>query len=160
MLLTGVLGEVRVIGLTHNPFANFLYCRLDTNFLWRYAPKDWIVPTSADILHSQAPQIRKSIESVMMKRESVTRIFEDGKYEKEIAEILRYCAPVVVTNSRGVSEVRMRKRNFFYTKNFNNDTQLNAKKSRRISAAFMRGSVSWTNDALSASIPRSIELDI
>ena len=159
MLLSGVLGEIRVIG--HSHIFPFIYiCRLDTNFLWRYAPKDWIVPTSADILHSQAPQIRKSIESVMMKRESVTRVFEDGKYEKEIAEILRYCAPVVVKNSRGVNEVHMRKRNVFYSKNFNNDTQLNTKKSRRISAAFMQGSVSWTNDALTTKVPKSMKVDI
>lgn len=133
---------------------------MDTNFLWRYAPKDWIIPTSADILHSQAPYLRKSIESVMMKKETVTRIFEDGKYEKEIEDILRYCAPVVVTNNRGVSEIRMRKRNVFFSKNFNNDSQLIDKKTRRISAAFMRGSVAWTKEAHTDSAPRSIKLDL
>lgn len=132
-----VFGKISLISLFH---------RLDTNFLWRYAPKDWIIPTSADVLHSQAPYLRKSVESVMMKKEAVTRIFEDGKYEKEIEEILRYCAPIVVTNSRGVNEIRMRKRNLFYSKNFNNSSQLHDKKSRRISAAFMRASVSWMND--------------
>lgn len=97
----------------------------------------------------------------MMKKEAVTRIFEDGKYEKEIGEILRYCAPVVVTNSRGVSEIRMRKRNVFFSRNFNNDSQLNDKKTRRISAAFMRGSVVLTNDAPSnSSAHKSVKLDL
>jgi hypothetical protein len=101
---------------------------LDTNFLWRYAPKDWLVPANADTLHSDAPTVRRSILGVFTKKDAITRIFEDGKYEDEVEQLLLYCAPLVVVNDRSQVDIIMRKRNYFYSSKFDNNTQSGARR--------------------------------
>lgn len=110
------------------------------------------MPANADVLHSSAPHVRKSLVGVMTRNESTRRIFEDGKYEQEIDQFLRYCAPMISVSKRGLREIHMRNTNWLYRSNFNNNLQKGQRRFRggSVSENHARGSVSWSSAKFSA----------
>jgi hypothetical protein len=115
------------------------------------------VPSNADTLHSQAPHLRQSMQSIMSKSENIRRVFEDGKYEKEIEQLLRYCCPIIVMNSRGHAEYKMRKRNLFYSSRFDNNTQEGEKHFKQVRGSLIRGSATWAPEVFSKVSERAKE---